>query len=256
MEESHYELWHSSVWRLYRCRCRWRKKMYVKYPKLTPCHTQCSHIYWLFFHPKDLRTEQHEAKLDVSACNEYVVGVGVADSRGMYRQPKSWKRIATPYDARQPPAIPQMIIEGNEIRFTWHHNCNLTGQQPPNYVFRSHDLTLNKIVEASVGLSYRMNYIRGSEYNFSIRTPVEDAVPCVWLHKAPPLPSPYNFNYALHSFGARYHSSHGSRWTCQTKCEYLWTINAHSQCGCVTNEIFPIAQICLWIHCCDECDIE
>lgn len=89
-----------------------------------------------------------------------------------------------------------MNVRGREIWFTWNHSCDIQGHQPPYYLFRINELTLNKsTVAKSDKLWYRMERIfQGAEYNFSVSTPADGAVPFVWNYKAPPLPAPGNFN--------------------------------------------------------------
>lgn len=70
-------------------------------------------------------------------------------------------------------------------------------------MLRIYDSTLDNLTVRRVdGLSYRMRRIaHGAEYNFSISTPADGAVPYVWQYKAPPLPTPANFRIASNDSG-------------------------------------------------------
>lgn len=145
----------------------------------------------------EIQTEITEVQLDLPMCKKYIVGVSAADSTGVSQPPQNWLRIRTKYDTAKPPANPQMIVKGKEIRFSWEHSCKYRDEHPKHYLFRVNDLSLNQTntYEVEGLLWYRLERIyAGANYEFTVSSPDSDAVPFVWKFVAPPLPAPGNFN--------------------------------------------------------------
>lgn len=143
-------------------------------------------------------TKRLEADLNLQPCSKYKIGVRAIEKAGSKVQPDTWLRIKTHYDHEIPPKNAKMDVIRKELRFSWEHNCNISGERQAYYVFKIHDISLNKTNEVRVdGLWYRFEkYGLGAEYNFSVSASAPDAIAATWHFKAPSLPIPTNLRIA------------------------------------------------------------
>lgn len=151
------------------------------------------HIFVFFCLFPELPAYDTEIELALLPCHKYIAGVSVLDAEWNIEKPTNWLRIKTSYDNLAPPLNAQVKIFGKHIRFSWEHSCNLA--TPMQYLFKIIDLALNesKIIEIS-GLSYEFQMAMGAKYTFSVSTPYADAIPVIWHHTAPSLPTPEHFD--------------------------------------------------------------
>lgn len=139
-------------------------------------------------------------------CSKYLIRVRAIEKGTFYEaMPDARLRIKTQYDHKLPPSNATMEKKEKGIYFSWEHNCNIASERPPYYLFRIHDITINKSDELRVdGLGYRFEkFALGAEYNFSVSAPASDAVPATWHFVAPPLPAPTNLRIS-HAEANRY----------------------------------------------------
>lgn len=146
-----------------------------------------------FFYFQVNSTEKLQAKLSLQSCSKYGISVSATEAGHVPETPTNWLRTKTPYSPRQPPKRlrRKANINGTEIIISWEHSCSLKGQQPPYYLVRINDLSLNLSTVVHVSeLYYRHNISSGAELQLMISTPTANAVPAVYHYKTPPLPSP------------------------------------------------------------------
>lgn len=141
--------------------------------------------------------ETHKIRLHLEPCSKYLLGVSLGENVDDVSPPHNWLRVSTQYDSHKPVDNPRQMVRGSTVRFTWSPSCNINNQQPPYYVFRVRDVTLNvSHVDHIRNLWYNFDNVSlGAEYEFSVATPDDDAVPFVWKYTAPALPSPINVNF-------------------------------------------------------------
>lgn len=124
-----------------------------------------------------------------------MAGVKVIDASDESESPTTWLRIRTPYNRTAPPLNAKYELTGKRINFTWQHNCQLKGEQPPYYLFTINDRTLNHSITTQINaLSFDFQMAKGGEYSFSLSLPHRKAIPIVWNVKAPTLSIPQQFD--------------------------------------------------------------